>query len=146
MYFVVAVLLIIVILFGVTSGMQSYATAQQAQATQEVAKVAQINAWGNLVTILTVVLTFVVFVALIAVAAWLALRWLKVKGQRSNNGYIQSTPRVTQREAPQFGMNDLIQLEMLKVLRSMNPTSPPTPLLQERGEQEPVDDFMSWLR
>ncbi len=63
MYVLVAILLLIVLIFGVSSGMQSYASTQQseaaieqAKAVQEVAKIGQINAQANFITILTMAL------------------------------------------------------------------------------------------
>jgi hypothetical protein len=140
----IAVLLLIVIIFGVSSGMQSYATAHQAQATIEVARVAQISSWGNLVTILTVVLLLVASVALIT-----ALLWFMYKRSTLNRQPAAriSRPTVEHRSEPQLSMNDLTQLMMLDVLRSMrSPAAPALPDKSISSEEGPVDEPFHWLR
>lgn len=74
MAWLVFVLLLIMVIFGISSAMQSYATAQQAQATIEVARVAQVNAWGNLIVIFAFLVLLVVILALIVVVWYLRKR------------------------------------------------------------------------
>ena len=145
MYILVAILLIIVIVFGVSSGMQSYATARQAQATIEVAQLGQINAWGNLVTILTIALALVVFVALVAAVLWFLYK--RSSGQRSTLNSersahgIKPLPGPT---APPPSLETLIQLETLRMLRSMNP---PASLPSGNGNGPHEDDEpLQWLK
>jgi glucan phosphoethanolaminetransferase (alkaline phosphatase superfamily) len=139
--FLVIALLLIVAIFGITSGMQSYATAQQAQAQIETAKVAQISSWGNLMTILMIMLIVLAALALIAAILWLAYRNLIRKSLARPSrapSEIKSTPQ------PQF-LNDLIQLEMLRTLKSINGSSQPT-LLSAPTEEPPTDEPFSWLK
>ena len=142
MGWLIAVLLLIVIIFGVSSGMDSYATAQQARATIEVAQVAQVNAWGNLVTILTIALELVIFVALVAVVLWVIYKRSAVSGQRSAGS--RQMPEV--RPQSQISINELTQLMMLDMLRSMR--APAQPALPDRSvpSEEPVDEPFHWLK
>lgn len=141
MQILIAVLLIIVIIFGISSGMQSYATAQQAQAQIETAKVGQIASWGNLVTILTMALLIVVALAVIIVVLWMMTRRT---GARSRQKAIGR--RGTTVSSPTLTINDLLQFEMLKALRSLNGSTANQNMLpwMEPKEEEPVEDH--WLK
>ena len=145
MYILIAILLIIVVIFGVSSGMQSYATAQQAQAQIETAKVAQVSAWGNLITILMMALLIVLTLAVIALVLWVMWKRSAISHQHSASG-----PRsmAAPREGPPLTINDLMQLEMLKYLRALNP--PAAPALQDRHTQDmeelPGENLFPWLR
>lgn len=141
MVVLIAILLLIVIILGVSSGMQSYATAQQAQATIEVARVAQISSWGNLISILTIILVLVTVVALVALVLWFLYKRSTLNRPRPTRAISPTSDA-----RPQVSVNELTQLMMLDMLRSMKTTSPPTPLLQERGEEEPVDEPFHWLK
>lgn len=67
-----AILLVIVVLvWGLSSISQSYAAARQAQASIEASRAAQIASTGNLVTILAVVLVILALLAIIGFALWL---------------------------------------------------------------------------
>ena len=139
MSILIAVLLLIVIIFGISSGMDSYATAQQARATIEVAQVAQVNAWGNLVTILTIALALVIFVALVAAVLWILYRRSAVSSQRPRNAL---PPSDIPPMAPPPSLETLIQLEILRMLRDLHaPASLPAP-----REQELVDEPFHWLK
>jgi len=145
MYILFAVLLLIVVIFGVSSGMQSYATAQQAQATIEVAQVAQVNAWGNLVTILTVVLLIVVVIALVAAALWMmySRQRAAISGQRPTP-YDRALARPVP-PAPPMNLDTLIQLEMVRMLRSLNPPAPSAGSTSLPVPHE-EDEELHWLR
>lgn len=134
MYLVIALLLIIILVMGISSGMNSYATARQAQATIEVAQVAQLNAWGNLVTI--GILALVIFVAFGLIIAVLIVM------NRRKNGRGHSRPMITPSgsQQPQLTVNDLIQLEMLRTLKSMNTSTLTLP------EEQSEDQLLDWLR
>lgn len=58
--FVVIALIVVVVIFGISSGMQSYATAQQAQATIETARAAQMATFGNLLMILSILIVVLI--------------------------------------------------------------------------------------
>jgi hypothetical protein len=70
-FLLVTALVIMVILFGLSSISQSYATAQQAQAAIEASKTAQIASAGNLVVIVAASLVIVVILAAAIFTAWL---------------------------------------------------------------------------
>jgi hypothetical protein len=70
----IAVLLIIVLLFGLSSISQSYASAKQAQAAIEASRTAQIASTGNLVMIITMALVIFAALAAVVLVAWLRLR------------------------------------------------------------------------
>jgi|GEM_PF-6022518 len=70
-YFFALVMLIVILLFGLSSISQSYATAKQAQAAIEASKTAQIASIGNLIVIAVVALVIVVLLAATIFTAWL---------------------------------------------------------------------------
>lgn len=67
----VIALIVIVLAFGISSAMQSYASAQQAQAVIETSKVAQMATFGN---ILVIVLVAVVLLAGMGLICYAILR------------------------------------------------------------------------
>ena len=86
---IIAALLIVLVLFGLSSISQSQATAKQAQAVIEASRTAQIATTGNLVTIVTVALVIIAVLAAVIVIAWLVLRAKtqpKRNWTRTNNG------------------------------------------------------------
>ena len=143
MGWLVLALLVIVIIFGVSSGMQSYATAQQAQAQIEVARVAQVNAWGNLVTILVLALVIVFVLAVIAIA----LLYFSKGRQAKRSGQMPS--RVQHKSIgepaamdPSQALGLMVQLRMLEMMDSMKPSRQlPTPT-----EEQPDEEPFHWLR
>lgn len=66
--FFAVVLTLIVLVFGISSAMQSYASAQQAQATIETAKAAQMATFGNVLVIVVAVLVLFAVIALVVYA------------------------------------------------------------------------------
>lgn len=134
MYVLVAILVFVVLVMAISSGMDSYATAQQAQATIEVAQVAQLNAWGNLVTIGILALVIIAALALIVIVLVIAY---KRKGSRS---YSRSSSTRGEVQQPRLAISDLIQLEMLRTLKSMNTNTLTLP--EEQSEEQLLD----WLR
>ena len=62
--FLVIALLILVLVFGLSSISQSYATAKQAQATIETARTAEIASTGNLIAILLFALLVIVIIGI----------------------------------------------------------------------------------
>ena len=145
MYFLLALLLIVVVIFGIASGMQSYASARQAQATIEVAKVAQVNAWGNLVTIMTLALVILVVVAVIIFFLYRFALQSKIHHNVQTSGKrlreTDSAPEID----PNAAIGQLVQLETLRLLSDMRP-SQPKGLLQAPKEEQPVDEPFHWLR
>ena len=161
MYILVGILLIIVILFGVSSGMQSYATAQQAQATIEVAQVAQVSAWGNLITILAIALLVVLAVALVAAVLW--IRFMNSKFNRAGSGQRSEVSRQMTEARPQGQtlapgasagvVEELTQLMLLDMLRSMRSSNPPASLPSgngtgphDVGQSTDSDEALQWLK
>jgi Na+/H+ antiporter NhaC len=136
----VIVLLLIIIIFGVDSMMQSYASAQQAQAVIETAKAAQVSAWGNVVSILALIGFIVILLALVAAALW----WL---GKRKNirTEASESKPRVGATPTmPVFDVNALIQLEMIRTLQSLHAPTERKYLLTD--EPMSLPEIPEWLR
>jgi hypothetical protein len=70
----IVILMLVVLLFGVSSISQSYASAKQAQVAIEVSRTAQITSAGNLVTLVTVSLVIVAILTAVILIAWLLLR------------------------------------------------------------------------
>src|SRR5687768_6774989 len=104
LYVVIAVLMLVVIVFGLSSTSQSYAAAQQAKAQIETAQLGQINAWGNLVTILTIALFVVIFVAMVAVLVWALYKRSTLN--RSRAAHVDR-PLIEARPERQVTVNDL---------------------------------------
>ena len=99
----------------------------------------QINAWGNLITILTMALLILLVLAILLFAVyWFFLR-SKARGQAR-----AVAPRVQGPAQPAVdtgsAINQMMQMEMLKLLRSMNSTS--QPVLDAPKE----DDEIPWLK
>ena len=142
----VTILLVIIIIFGVSSAMNSYATAQQAQAVIEVAQVAQVNAWGNLIAVLLLAFVIVALFGLIVLAMW----WMRNPQQRAGNGQRERTIRpASEQGLSALPLDDLIRLETLKALRALNAPAVVTPLLDvlaNPSEEEPVETELYWLR
>jgi Tfp pilus assembly protein PilV len=145
MYILVAVLLLVVIIFSVSSTSQSYATAQQAKAQIETAQLGQINAWGNLFTILTLALIILVVLAVLV----FALYWFFVRAKTHRNGRasVQRFPQGADSQLPRIDagatISQLVQLETLKILRSMNATPGASPAVLDAPTEE---DEIPWLR
>jgi phosphatidylglycerophosphate synthase len=137
-YFVIAILLLVVIIFGISSTSQSYATAQQAKAQIETAQLGQINAWGNLITILTMALIILVVLAILVFAVY----WFFIRSKARAQARVAPS-RVQGAAQPSFdtgsAINQLAQVELLKLLRSLNGTS--QPVLDAPKE----DDEIPWL-
>ncbi len=140
MHILIAVLLLIVIIFGVSSGLQSYATAQQAQATIEVARVGQINAQANLVTIVTMVFVIVASMALIAVALWVLYRRSSKRAGTSLSKPLQAS--VPQERDP---LDQLLELEKLRLLRDLQGSNQ-LQLPDSQPVQQSENDSLYWLR
>jgi len=73
-YILTLILLIVVLIFGLSSISQSYASAKQAQAVIEASRAAQIASAGNLVSLVSVALIIVAVLVAVVVIAWLFLR------------------------------------------------------------------------
>lgn len=133
------ILLIAVIVFGCSSSAQSYATAQQAQATIEVAQVAQINAWGNVMTIVMVGLIVLLTLAILAaIILWMLWRRSVLSAQTSPRDGTRNQGQLLGKE--EMGM--LLQMKILQMLDSMNPTRQ----LPAPGDDQSVEEPFNWLR
>jgi heme/copper-type cytochrome/quinol oxidase subunit 2 len=75
------VLLIILIVFGCSSMMDSYADARQAQATIEVAQVAQTQAWTNLISVLVLSVLILLIVFGLVALLFLAIRFRQARAE-----------------------------------------------------------------
>lgn len=141
MLILIVILLLIVLVFGAASGMQSYASAKQAEATIETAKAAQVNAWGNLIVIMLLAL---VIVCVLALVVWMVLKRSAVSNQQSvrrqaQTRIIQPYEETTMLRPASVEM--LMQLKMLEILERM---SAPAQRPQLEKRDEPMD--MEWLR
>lgn len=138
-YLFLVILLVILIVFGCSSSAQSYATAQQAQATIEVAQVAQINAWGNVMTIVMVGLIVLLALAVIAaIVLWSLWRRSMLSAHTSPR---QGAPKQEKRLGnEEIGM--LLQIKLLQMLEAMGPARQ----LPASTDEEPAEDPLSWLR
>jgi hypothetical protein len=137
----VIVLLAILLVFGVSSAMNSYASARQAQVAIEVAQVAQINAWGNLVIILAMSFLIVAVIALVIVVFYLRSRANQPVARTPQFGVRKPSQKTAM---PEFSMNDLIQLEMLRTLRTLNSAQMPA-LASPQQAEEPEMVELPWM-
>jgi len=78
---VVVILLIAVIVFGISSGMDSYADARQAQATIEVAQVAQTQAWANMISLLVMAVVILLILFALVALIIIAIRFMQVRAE-----------------------------------------------------------------
>jgi hypothetical protein len=148
MYILIAILLLIVVIFGVSSGMQSYASVRQSQAAieqakamQEVAKVGQINAQANLITIQTMALIILVIVVLAAAVLWISYK--RTMAKRTSVSLSRPASATAPRE--QDPLEQILELEKLRLLRdiqSSNQLQLPDSQPARRSENDPLH----WLR
>lgn len=144
MIILVAILVVVVIIFGVSSGMQSYATAEQAKAMQEVAKVAEINSWSNLIGMLVVLMVVLVMFLVVAGIVWL---WLKramlqsaAAGQQGR-GARQGAQQPMMEEDPMATLMKIVLMDMLDRRAGGGSTQEQLP-----APGEDSTDDLWWLR
>jgi hypothetical protein len=146
---IIACLVFVVILMGMTSGMQSYATAQQAEAIreqaramQEIARIGQINATTNLISILT--LTLVIVIGVIMAAAVL---WILYKRSIRSAYHPTALSRPVHESLPkeQDPLDQILELEKLKLLRELRGSNQ-LPMNDNQPAQQPENDPLHWLR
>lgn len=138
-YILLVIVLIVFLAMSISSGMQSYATAKQAEAQIATAHVAQINAWGNLIVILVLALAIVVGIAVIV--------WMLKRNQRpARSGQVLlNRPRGQETNQPQISISDLTQLATLKILMSLTKQDEqPNTAITKHSEE--VSDPFHWLR
>lgn len=144
--FIVVILLLVVLVFGVVSGMQSYASAQQARAQIETAQVAQVNAWGNL--IVSLVLTLIILVV-VAVILWIFYRFTMTRHQQYRARLRPANPSRPMIGGPELSpLDQLVELEKLRLLRDLRgEVTPMLPAPAEKDEQPlVVNDPLYWLK
>jgi len=126
----VIALLIVILLLGLSSISQSYASAKQAQAAIEASRAAQIASTGNLVTLVTVALVIVAVLAAAVLVAWLLLR---TKSQPKRQWV--SGPNANWGQVPQPQANALLPALLSMMLYQMMQS-------QQQNQQE-TEQF--WL-
>jgi hypothetical protein len=143
-------LMIVLVIWGLSSLSASYAAAKQAQATIEVARAAQISSAGNLATILITVLVVFVVLILISLGIWLFYQ-LRIKPALKNAGILpnrNSRRRLDagQPDQPSLQASDplglLTQMMALQMYQQMQ-----ADLLHRRQEQPalPEDNRDHWM-
>jgi hypothetical protein len=141
-YVCLVVLLIIVVVFGISSGMQSYAAAQQAEAVIQVAKVAQVNAWSNVVLVLALLALVVLILAFLAAIVWFSYQR---RGHKTSTS--ASLPRVETAEPPALPSGRALELLLMaKILERLDGPASPAKNLLEAPREESLDDPFPWLR
>lgn len=145
-YVLLAILLIALIVFGISSGLESYASAQQSQAAieqaravQDVAAVAQISAWGNVIVILALLTILVVILGVIIFVSYIWLRINKSSKPRTQTD-ITSLPGMPSRQS----IDLMLQYGILQALVKMNGQQPSQYLEAPKDEVEP--DPFPWIR
>ena len=139
----IAVLIILLAVMGIWAvawSMDSYASAQQAQATIEAARAAQT---ANITSTLMLVFGMLVFLAVVAIAGWLYWRWKqKQAAQEEMQVY---TPRVRSPkiagQLPGMDMDQLVQLATLKLLNDMLGQNQNAPKLQAPSDVDTHERF-----
>lgn len=140
-YIFALMMLIVVLLFGLSSVSHSYSTAQQAQAAIEASRTAQIASAGNLIVIVTLAVFLLVAICVIAYL----LLYARQPGQRKN-----SRPNTGQ--VPQADLNSLLpaMLTMLLVqaMQKQNHLEADT-LFRSRYEDDATlledEDTIAWM-
>jgi heme/copper-type cytochrome/quinol oxidase subunit 2 len=109
----VIALLLMVVVFGLSSMSQSYAAAQQAQAAIEASRSAQIASTGNLVTIFTVMV--VVVAVIVASVIMFQFHYGTTQSRRKQ----VTGPNADRGEIPQSQTADLLPTLMTMMLYQM---------------------------
>ena len=129
----VAILVVVVLLFALSSISQSYATAKQAEATIEASRTAQIAGIGNLVTILVVA---VVVVAVLMLGIFII--YLQIKGipyrkaksisdsSRDNNGLLPAILTMM--------MYEMLQRQEAQQHAMLSTSHPETPVVTDLND------------
>ena len=135
-WIIVGILLLVLIVFGVSSSAQSYATVQQAQAVSRVAEVAQINAYSNLILIVAILVILLVVLAAIVGFVYLRIRIESAKKQPVRE---PSEPSMLPSKSQ---MDMMLYAMMFRMLGSAQP--PQQNNLIEMPKEEAEDPF-PWL-
>ena len=138
-WIVVFILVVVLIVFGMTSSAQSYATAQHAQAQIEVARVAQINAWGNLAVILSILVIVVVILVLVVALVYLRIRVDAVKQKPVREP--SDSPML-----PSKSQMDMMLYAMMFRMLNAGQSPQPTNLIEALKEDDAIADPLSWWR
>lgn len=133
-YVLVGVLFLVVLVFGASAVMGSYAQARQAEAVIEVARLGQINAVGNLLVIALVVLVIVLALGLLVWAS---------SARFANSANRSAQLRGLSNQPSAVDVNMLVQLETLRALRAMQQL--PAPRADVMNEPEDAQ-MLYWLR
>jgi uncharacterized membrane protein len=96
-YILVAALILIAVLFGISSAMQSYATAQQAQAAIEASRTAQVLAVNQLISTIVISVSLIV---LLAVAVALVVFFLRRRPQANTSRVNADRSLLAKRNMP----------------------------------------------
>ncbi len=131
MWILVAILLIVLIIWGIDAGLQNIATATQAQATVETARAAQIASIGNMIIILLVTL---IILALLVLAGYMAFLRTKKTPQKSQ----PVCGEITTPEPRMLDMNQVMQVIVFKILNDM--MSKPQAQAQNRSVEMPDEN------
>jgi lysylphosphatidylglycerol synthetase-like protein (DUF2156 family) len=130
-YIFALILLIVALIFGLSSISQSYASAKQAQAVIEASRAAQIASAGNLVSLVSVALVIMAVLVAVVVIAWFVLQ---VKSQPKRRWMAGSNEDREEVSSPQFNA-------MLPVLFSMMMYQ----MIQSQQEQHQQQTEQLWM-
>ena len=136
----ILVLLIVALLFGLSSISQSYATAKQAQAAIEASHVAQTASLGNLTIILV---TAVIVLAVLLLGIFIAyLEFKSIPSRRSKSAVkAASFPHFEQEDGTQLlpALMTMLMVEMLRRQETQRPTMiemshPEIPIMDDHND------------
>jgi len=133
----VAILILLLAVMGIWAiawSMDSYANAQQAQATIEAARAAQT---ANFTSALMTVLLILLFVAVIGAGALFYLRWKKRKDRQDAQSYQPRISEIPQERLPSGSMDQLVQLATLKILQDILNQNHTPKLSAPQDEEKP---------
>lgn len=143
LYIFAFLLLIIVMLFSLSSFSQSYASAQQTQAAIEASRAAQIAGAGNLVVIVVGGLVVVVLLVAMVVIAWLFLR-AKTRAEQGRwvSGPNARWQKLAQPQPASDPSTSMALLAMLLYQEIQRKKAEPLPLpnAEQTWLNEPADD------
>ncbi len=136
-------LLILALLFGLSSISQSYAAAQQAQAVIETARAAQIASAGNLVIIVTLALLLVAAIGVIGYLLVVRSRPQSTLGQWQPGPYARWR-RIEQPDASAI-LPAMMSMLLYQMAQHQNQVNQMIPLDEPRWLDERAEDELNTL-
>jgi hypothetical protein len=142
----IVILVLVMLLFGLASVSQSYASAKQAQAAIEASRAAQIASAGNLVALVTVGLVIVAILAAVVFITWLLLR---VKSQPKRRWVSRSNDDWPETPSPQANallptLLSMLTYQMMQNQQQLNQETEQFWMMNEPANDIPAFPDNTW--